>query len=84
MNFYKFVAYGKTVVIREDELDSLDSFADVGAAMAVANSELLWSNPEACEGSWELNETAVDFHTEYTYVWKEISKQPLGSGILWD
>lgn len=52
---YEFNAYGNTLTVTETDLaDSLDSFADLGAAMVIANRELLWKNPESKDGEWEL------------------------------
>lgn len=84
MVFYKFKAYGNTFVISEAELNGLDSFADVGSAMAAANGEILWGSPEACEGEWVLHETESDEHIMYTYYWEERSKQPLCGGMISD
>ena len=84
MNFYKYIAYGKSIVISDEDVSALDAFGALSDSMVIANRELLWNNPEAREGEWVLQETEVDFHTEYTYLWKQRSSFPLSGGILVD
>lgn len=83
---YKFKAYDKFIVLNEDDLPSaFDPIMNLGDAMCIANEELLWTTPDACEGSWELNETEkLDNSITYTYYWNEISKMPLNGGIIAD
>lgn len=82
--FYKFKAYGKTVVVDSRDLNGFDPLMELGDAMCIANEEILWATPEAKEGCWELNETEADHHTTYTYYWEETSTMPLCGGIIAD
>lgn len=63
---YEFTAYGNTLTVPSANL--LDAFAELSQAMAKANKELLWANPESKDGTWELVARETDVQR---YQWVE-------------
>jgi len=77
-----FNAYGNTLVvyasdisIERGEYGMNENINDLGVAMTKANREMLWSNPDAREGTWEL-----DCEIMNAYKWVEMNTYKLLAG----
>jgi len=73
MSAYIFNAYGVSKVIYKSDIETIrsqemiDDYAtDLSVAMMDANRSLLWTYPDAREGTWTL-----DCEITSSYVWKE-------------
>jgi len=77
-----FNAYGNTLVvyasdisIERGESNLNEDISDLYVAMTKANREMLWCNPDACEGTWEL-----DCEIMNAYKWVETNTYKLLDG----
>lgn len=76
---YEFNAYGNTLTVLASDIENFDAFSEMGDAMVQANRKLLWTNPDACEGEWELTDNTVEIQR---YIWRERSSFLLSGGML--
>jgi hypothetical protein len=80
MTTYTFNAYGNTRVYVAEDIarERAIQYTEAGddmVAMALANREMLWSNPDAREGNWVLDDELIT-----AYKWVETNTYKLLAG----